>query len=229
MKINQIFLCIISFVLVTNISLAQSYNIGDGAKYGLTFAQNPGQEAQLEIYVTDSKFNKLNIEMHFFQQGSLIPMEMWHQTEFNLTDHGVIPINGYVTYQLIDNQDSKPEKYDPLEYGSYNPGLQIKDFIFSKAEDIDKFKIGSESVETPAGTVIAAHYRKSENGQTLDFWISDQVKNIGIVKMESKGKDPSQNYSIQLKSLIRNVGAKINPTDAIPLTEATKQVLPKPF
>lgn len=44
-------------------------------------------------------------------------------------------------------------------------------------------KIGTESITVPAGTFDCEHYRKQENGKTIDYWISTKVSPYGVVKM----------------------------------------------
>lgn len=50
-------------------------------------------------------------------------------------------------------------------------------------------KIGTESVTVPAGTFECEHYRKQEEGKTIDYWVSTKVSPYGIVKM-SGGDTP---------------------------------------
>ena len=109
-----------------------------------------------------------------------------------------------------------------------NKGVQVEDFLFSKREDIEKFFVGNEQVEIPAGSIMTRHYRKTNNGQTVDFWIADKVGPISLVKLESKSKEnKNANYKIELASLLRNVKPTIDPKQAIPLTEETAKVLSK--
>lgn len=44
-------------------------------------------------------------------------------------------------------------------------------------------KIGEENVSVPAGTFACEHYRKQENGTTVNYWISSKVAPYGVVKM----------------------------------------------
>lgn len=44
-------------------------------------------------------------------------------------------------------------------------------------------KVGTESVTVPAGTFECEHYRKQENGTTIDYWVSAKVSPYGLVKM----------------------------------------------
>ena len=44
-------------------------------------------------------------------------------------------------------------------------------------------KIGTESITVPAGTFECEHYRRQENGKTVDYWISSKVPPYSLVKM----------------------------------------------
>lgn len=46
-------------------------------------------------------------------------------------------------------------------------------------------KIGTENVTVPAGNFECEHYRKQENGKTIDYWVSTKVSPYGVVKMTS--------------------------------------------
>jgi hypothetical protein len=50
-------------------------------------------------------------------------------------------------------------------------------------------KIGTESITVPAGTFECEHYRRQENGKTVDYWISSKVPPYSLVKMS--GPDTS--------------------------------------
>jgi hypothetical protein len=108
-------------------------------------------------------------------------------------------------------------------------GLQVNDFLFSNQAQLDKDKIGVETVEIAEGSTKATHYRTSRNGQTIDYWISDDAKPMGLVMLISKNpKKPEQNYGLELVNLMENVKAKILPEKAVPLSEKGKALLAKP-
>lgn len=48
-------------------------------------------------------------------------------------------------------------------------------------------KMGTESVTVPAGTFECEHYRKQEDGKTIDYWVSTKVSPYGLVKMTGGG------------------------------------------
>lgn len=90
--------------------------------------------------------------------------------------------------------------------------------------------MGDEMIEVPAGATEATHYRKSNQGQTVDFWIADQAKSIGLVKLVSKSNiKANQNHTISLFSLFKNVSPKINSHKDKPLDERGKPFIITPL
>lgn len=212
----------ILFFFISTFSMAADYVVGSGNKY--QFKMKQGGSAELNIYISESSFSKLGVEYHFASQG-LIQAQMWQQFIFKIIDRGPLMIeSAYVKTPELP----KPEALTS-EYLHVNKGVQVNDFMFTQRSEIEKFKIKNELLEVPAGEVVATHYRKKNNGQTIDFWISDEAGAIGLVKLVSSNpKNIEQEYSIELKSLIKNVKRTINPNDAVKLTDKGKSVLAKP-
>lgn len=215
MKIFSLFL----FAIFYSFSLkAQIFEVGSGSEFSM---KTEGQTVELSIYITDKKEKRLDVEFHF-GAGGFLPFNMYQQFEMEVNPNsGVIIRNGYVQ---MDNS-SFPEKLERENF-YINEGVQLQDFLFSDGKEITKDFIANEKVELLAGTIEAKHYRKIHDGQVVDFWISDKVKPIGLVKLISKSKNvKTNNYSISLKSLIKNVKATIDPKKAQPLTPSTKKLL----
>ena len=209
------------FSLIFSITLyAESFQKGAGSEFSL---ESNGVKSKLNIYITDSSFGKLGVE-YFFDIGSgIFGKQMWQQYYLSLNENKEIGIlAGYFKVPEL----STPEKLTS-EYYSKNKGVKLEGFLFSDRKELEKYKVGSSAVEVPAGVVFATHYRKKENGQQVDFWISEKVKPIGLVKLVSKGKEKAQNYKIELQSLLRNVKASINPKEAKDLSEKGRSFLPK--
>jgi len=100
--------------------------------------------------------------------------------------------------------------------------------MFSDEAQLDKFKVGLESVEVPAGKILCSHYRKARGDQTVDFWISDKAGAIGLVKLTSKGvNNKDHDFKLELLSLLKNVKPKINPKEAVPLTDKGRMFIGK--
>jgi hypothetical protein len=193
-------------------------NTGEGSEFVLN---TEGQKVGLSIYISEVKGKDLGVEFHF-GAGGILSSNMWQQFEMNVDKKQGIQIqSGFIKTSL----SSKPERM-LREHFYQNRGVQVQDFLFTKDEEIAKNFIAEEVVEIPAGSIIAKHYRKSHDGQTVDFWISERVKPIGLVKLVSKSTSKkTNNYSIELSSLLKNVKPAINPAEAIPMTKKTKKLL----
>jgi hypothetical protein len=213
MKISKYVLTLLLFS-----SSVFAFNKGEGSEFVL---ETEGQKVGLSIYISEAKDKNLGVEFHF-GAGGILSSNMWQQFEMNVDAKSGIQIqSGYIKTRL----SKKPERM-LREHFYQNEGVQVQDFLFTKEEEISKNFIGSETVEIPAGSIIAKHYRKKHDGQTIDFWISDQVKPIGLVKLVSKsGTKKTNNYKIELSSLLKNVKPAINPKEAVPMTEKTKKLL----
>ncbi len=78
---------------------------------------------------------------------------------------------------------TQPPGHAPMEMPSSMLGM-IKSHSQAAENSGDMGeKIGDESITVPAGTFECEHYRKKENGETVDFWISKKVSPYGVVKM----------------------------------------------
>ncbi len=72
---------------------------------------------------------------------------------------------------------------DPMEM----PVDATKGQQFSKPDP--KNFVKEETVKVPAGSYKAKHYHdKTAQGDTVDFWVSESVMPIGLVKMEATQK-----------------------------------------
>jgi hypothetical protein len=59
-------------------------------------------------------------------------------------------------------------------------------------------KIGTESITVPAGTFECEHYRRQEDGKTVDFWTSGKVPPYSLVKLNGP------NVSMVLEKVLDN-------------------------
>lgn len=211
-----VLLIFLIFALHSFCTLAVDYTPGSGSEFRMTSAR--GEKAELSIYITDSTFTRLGVE-YFFSAGGLIKTQVWQQ--FHLGLNGQAPLSLEDGYILSDEMKN-PEMMTPDFLKKRNDGVNLEDFFFNKAGDLEKLKIGEEKIEVPAGALTASHFRKKNNGQTVDFWVSDKAGAIGLVKLVSTGTKESQNYKIELLGLLKNVKPKIRPKDAVPLTDKGK-------
>jgi hypothetical protein len=202
-------------LLITTTINAFGFEVGSGSQFSLALS---GQKAELNIYVASKTNKKLRVEFHMGTKG-ILATNLWQQFDFKVYNKGPVAIEASYIQTSINK---KPERMT-AEFFHQNEGVQVQDFLFSNKEQIEGDFIGDELIEVPAGSLIAKHYRKKRDGQVIDFWISEEVKPIALVKLESKStKLESNNYRIELVSLLRNVKATIDPKKSIPLTKKTK-------
>lgn len=217
---KSIFLFLLCFIKITSAN-AIEYTVRSGSEF--KFSGSKGENISLNIYITESSFTKLGIE-YFFSTG-LLGMDVWQQFILGINNKSLSLDEGYI----LSSEMKKPEIMT-RDFLNNNPdGVNVEDFFFSKNADIEKYKIGMEKVEVPAGSIFTTHYRQNKKGQTVDFWISDKAGAIGLVKLISKGStNKDQDYTIELMSLLKNVKPKINPKEAVPLTDKGRLFLNKP-
>ncbi len=213
---------ILFFFIALSFSLTagtKEYIVGSGSEFKFSGAN--GEKVGLSIYITESSFTKLGVE-YFLSTGGLLGVQAWQQFIMGINPSGLTLEQGY-----IQTPDMKAPEIMTKDFQMNNQnGVQVEDFFFKKESDIEKYKIGMETVEVPAGSILCTHYRKKRSNQVVDFWISDKAGAIGLVKLVSSGS-PDQTYSIELSSLLTNVKAKINPQIAVPLTEKGKMFIGK--
>jgi hypothetical protein len=205
-------------------NLSQSFPAGSGATYKVKM-KNDTTPIHLSIYVAGTRVDSVHIE-YFMETKGLMNVQMWQQFEIGINPKGPAVVKkGFVLTKELPHPEIMPESYLKGASG----GIQVNDFMFADKSQLDKNKIGIEMVEIAAGTTKATHYRTSNNGQTVDYWISDEAKPMGLVMLISKSEqNPNQNYGLELVSLMENVKAKIVPEKAVPLTETGKSYLAKP-
>jgi hypothetical protein len=207
---NFIFIAVLFF---SYSSFAVNYVVGEGSEFKMYSEKT--EPVYLSIYITESSFTKLGVE-YYFAAGGIFGAEVWQQFGLGIQNKTLTLDEGYI----LSNNMKKAEIMTPEFLKNNKGGVQIEDFFFSKMGEIEKFKIGIEKIEVPAGLITCTHYQKVRDDQTVDFWISDKAGALGLVKLVSQGKkDKNHNYKIELQALIKNVKAKINKKEAVPLSE----------
>jgi len=130
---------------------------GAGAKYQISFSNM--NIADLVISIADVNTNSLNIEYYMSSFQGFQTVEMWQQFEISRK-----PLSRKIeiTKGFILTQEMKRPERIPLEKNSRDGNmftdLTLKDFILTK-EELEKYKIGKETVTVPAGEIEATHYR----------------------------------------------------------------------
>lgn len=199
-----------------------AFTVGSGSEFKMT--SNGGQQTNLSIYFVGVKDTELDIE-YYFTTNSIFMPHMWQQFKMQRTNGPIRIKKGFVKAGFNSDVEEMGKEHFEINKGQ---GVELSDFLINTKADIEKYFIGNEKVEVPAGSVMSRHYRQTKNGQTIDFWISDIVKPIGLVKLVSKNpKKSSHNYTIELSSLIKNVAAGIDPKKAKPMSKETRAMFQK--
>lgn len=168
-------------------------------------AQAPGQGPPMPMAVDLTKVPVGTWADYSVTMGQMAPMS----TRMALVNKGVIETTieggmmaaagGKMTLQMTlapgGEKEGKVQKMlmqigagDPMEF-PVSPGQQQ----FSKPNP--KTLVKEESVTVKAGTFKTKHYRdKTPTGDTVDYWVSDKVLPLGLVKMEAEQK---QNAAIK--------------------------------
>ena len=222
---NKLFVLLFLFSLNTYAeSLSQSFPAGQGASYKVR-VRKESTPIYLSLYVAGTKVDSVHIE-YFMETKTIIPVQMWQQFEIGVNEKGPAEIKkGFVLTKELSSPEIMPAEYLKGAGG----GIQVNNFLFADKAQLDKDKVGEEIVEIAAGSTKATHYRTSANGQTVDYWISNDAKPMGLVMLISKSdKNENQNYALELTSLMENVKAKINPEKAVPLSDKGKGLLVRP-
>lgn len=204
-------------------NLSTSFPAGTGAAYKVKMKKDP-TPILLSIYVAGTRVDSVHIE-YFMETKGLVPVQMWQQFEIGVSANGAEVRKGYVQTKELTDAEVMPVEY----LKGAQDGIKVNDFLFSDKKILDKDKIGVEMVEVAAGTTKATHYRTTGNGQTVDYWISDDAKPMGLVMLVSRSAtQENQNYSLEMVNLIRDIKAKILPEKAVPLSAKGKGLLAKP-
>jgi hypothetical protein len=201
-------------------ALQTKFPAGQGSKFKLNLKE--GSDAvELAIYVASNRSKSVNVEYFIESKEGPVPIQMWQQFEIELKSNGPAEVvRGYIQTKEL----KKPETLTSEYLQGMKGGIQVNDFLFGSPDELNK--IGSGKITTLAGETEATHYRTVSGGTTIDYWISEEAKPIGLVKLISKSdKDKTKDFSLELVTLMSNVKAKIEPIEAVPLTDVGKSFL----
>jgi len=212
MRILPFLLAALSFFVspVFAESLAERFHTGEGSKFALSLEGLTN--ADLRIYVAESKNDTVNIETHF-ALAALGGVELWQQTQLRRNGNQISTGDAY----LLAAPMTAPERFNPLEVAPQAGGWS--DFLFPKVDA----KGTPEKIHTEAGVIQATRHSLESGGTRYEFWVSDQARPIGLVKLVATGKTQ---FSLQLQSLLSNVKRKIDPATAVPLSPIGRLLLP---
>lgn len=194
---------------------------GNGSRFtmqsqGTTFDLNVG------LLKVDSAAGRAVIEVFAAAQLS---DPLWQQFVLGVKGERPVVESGYI--QVGNKAPMVLPKQHLTGVGSLDMGL----FLLSESElrkggSARGLKlVGQETLTTAAGKVACSHYRVENAGQKVDMWISDEARPIGLVRMVSSGKQPTENYQLDLQELLSGIAPKIDPAKAGPLSQEMKEIL----
>jgi hypothetical protein len=204
---------------IASADVPRSFPAGSGARYA--FSSSVGA-AELTVSIAESSSNRVVVEFYFAQHG-LLPSEMWQQFVLDLPAGGAPVVSeGY----LITGEGRAPERI-PADLLRGLEDASVSDFLFASRADIDRYRKADERVQVPAAQapIASVRYEQTSGAQTITFWISDDAKPIGLVKLRSRGAKASQNYQLELASLLAHVGRKIDRSKAVPISAESRALL----
>jgi hypothetical protein len=115
----------------------------------------------------------------------------------------------------------------PAEFMQGFDGVKMRSFLMGSKMELDAHKIGLEKVKAADGkTYTAEHYQNAGQGQTVDFWVADTLKPLGIVKMSSAGSKADHNYKMLFNGRVTSYKKQIDASKAEPLNDLAKMFLP---
>lgn len=196
------------------------YKIGSGNKYVLNLNGDPYEVVIAFVDSTDQK-TVIEVFMQAKAGSTKMDIQMWQQFHLGFVNEKINIIKGILQIPQIGKPQVLPNEY--LQGGS---GVQMKSFLIGSQNEIGGKKINVEKLSMGGQTFESTHYRHVENGQTIDFWLSDDAKPIGLVKLSSAGGGSGMNYSMNYLATVSGVKAHIKESDAEPLNDIAKSFLP---
>jgi hypothetical protein len=196
---------------------------GGGSRFKLHF-QGSSSDMHVGLMKVDPATRKVVLEV-FAKADFTEPM--WQQFIVSMKADRPAIEAGYVQV------GSRSPMVLTAQYLAGTESLDINMFLLTEAELRDGRqkhiqRIGQEKITTPAGTVTTTKYQMDRPDQKLEFWLSDEARPIGLIRLVSSGKKTEQNYRLELEELLSGLAPKINPAKAVPLTDEVKKKISAP-
>jgi hypothetical protein len=97
---------------------------------------------------------------------------------------------------------------DPMEAPADSPQMQGQKF---EKPDPKKL-VGKENLKVPAGSFATSHYRDVHDQATVDFWVSEALPPLGLVKMTVTPKPGAQAPKVSFELSAKGSDAKATVT-----------------
>ncbi len=195
---------------------------GNGSRFTMT-NQGTSYDLHVGLVKVDRAASRAVIEVYAAAQFA---DPLWQQFTLAVKSDRPVVESGYIQI------GAKAPMRMPDKSLAGTGSLDMSMFLLSESDlkggsTRDMKLLGQEKISTPAGTVQCTHYRVDKPEQKLDFWVSDEAKPIGLVRMVSVGKKPIDTYQLELQELLSGIAPKINPANAVPLSDEVKAILSK--
>ncbi|MEC9281509.1 MAG: hypothetical protein VX642_02260 [Bdellovibrionota bacterium] len=197
----------------------QIFQKSSGNSYDLSFGSI---QSKIILAVVSSSTEKLVIEIHS-NVSSFIPLEMTHQFHLKIKDKKIYISDAFINSPVLGN---KVYRLDD-EYLQGYDGVQMASFLDFKPNGKIK-KIGNAKVSTDLKTFNTSQYQINENSQTIDFWITEEIKPFAIAAIRSSGRKKDHNYMLSYKEPIKYYRSKLDIRKAQKMDDKIKAILPKP-
>jgi len=196
-------------------SLDSLFPAGAGSRFAFL---SPMVKGELVVSIAASSEKQIVLECFFSAAGT----EMWEQFTIDLSSGTPSVSSGYI----LTGGARVPEQI-PSDMLRGLDAVDLADFLIADRAQIERYKKGDELLRIPASRapVQTSRYEHNKSGQTITYWLSDAVRPLRIARIESKGNKTGRTYKLDLLTLMRNVGRKIDPTTAVPMSPQTREWL----
>ncbi len=200
-------------------SLEESFPSGQGARFAFS---SPVVRGELVLSIVASSAQRVTIECLFSGAGR----DLWEQFTLDVSSGAPVVTDGY----LLTSSSGDPERIPPDLLRGLDD-VALADFLLRDRAQLERDQKGAEPVVVGAlgATVGTTRYERNSAGRTLTYWLSEIARPLRLVKLESRGPKPQQNYSLTLTALLRRVGSKIDPARAMPMKPETRALLQAPL
>lgn len=197
------------------------YTVGTGAKYFMTKGSD---KSEISIVFVESTKESLVVEMFMksLSDRAALQVEMVQQFQFKMVGGTLQLIKGIMKIPHLP----KPQIIPAEALAGVGGGAQLKSFLIGSKAEIDAQKVADETVTENGKSYRATHYKKSENGQNIEYWVSDDAKPLGFVRMKSTGANSMSNYTMNYIGPLSAVKSKIDATQAEPMSDAALMLVP---
>jgi hypothetical protein len=202
------FLALASLLLVPAVALGQGGSpstpiavnlqkvpVGSWADYTLSLNQMTGKVRWALIERTAS-----GVGLEMIMEGG--PAQMMGQQK--VTTKMVLAPDVLTAAKPIKQLIMQVGDQDPMELPPDAPQMQGQKF---EKPDPKKL-VGKETLKVPAGSFQTSHYRDVRDQATVDFWVSETLPPLGLVKMTVTPKEQAQAPKVSLELSAKGSDAK---------------------